>query len=98
MIANDKQEKERVDARNALEEYVYDLRGKLGDETQLALFVHDPDKESFTSQLNDMETWLYEEGEDCNRQVYMDRLDRLKVSEKFRFFSIISDGTMIFKI
>ncbi|KAK6630381.1 hypothetical protein RUM44_005048 [Polyplax serrata] len=78
MIANDRQEKERVDARNALEEYVYDLRGKLGDETQLAYFVNDSDRELFTTQLNDMESWLYEEGEDCNRQVYMDKLDQLR--------------------
>lgn len=30
MIAKDKLEKERIDAKNAVEEYVYDLRGKLG--------------------------------------------------------------------
>lgn len=80
MIANDRQEKERVDARNALEEYVYDLRAKLGDEAQLAHFVCDSDRDGITSQLNDMETWLYEEGEDCNRQIYVDKLDHLKVS------------------
>ena len=80
MIANDRQEKERADARNAMEEYVYDLRGKLGDEAQLASFVNDADRDSLMSQLNDMESWLYEEGEDCNRQIYIDKLDQLKVS------------------
>lgn len=29
MIANDAKETERVDARNALEEFVYDMRNKL---------------------------------------------------------------------
>lgn len=29
MIASDKQEKERADARNAFEEYVYELRNKV---------------------------------------------------------------------
>lgn len=29
MIANDARETQRVDARNALEEYVYDMRNKL---------------------------------------------------------------------
>nr|AKP54258.1 heat shock protein 4L [Liposcelis bostrychophila] len=78
MMANDKQEKERVDARNALEEYVYDLRGKLTDDSQLANYVTDQDREGLSSQLNDMENWLYEEGEDCQRQVYNDKLDQLK--------------------
>jgi hypothetical protein len=27
-----------------------------------------------------MENWLYEEGEDCNRQIYVDKLSSLKVS------------------
>jgi KaiC/GvpD/RAD55 family RecA-like ATPase len=31
LIANDKMEKERADARNAVEEYVYEMRGKVHD-------------------------------------------------------------------
>lgn len=33
----------------------------------------------YVKQLDDMESWLYEEGEDCTRQVYVDRLSELKV-------------------
>lgn len=32
MVAEDKLEKERVDAKNAVEEYVYEMRGKINDE------------------------------------------------------------------
>ncbi|GAB1862009.1 Heat shock 70 kDa protein 4L [Camponotus japonicus] len=78
MIAEDKQEKERVDARNALEEYVYDLRAKLSEENQLATFVTEADKETLYRTLDDTENWLYEEGEDCQRQIYSERLTRLK--------------------
>ncbi|XP_046748462.1 97 kDa heat shock protein isoform X2 [Diprion similis] len=78
MIAEDRQEKERIDARNALEEYVYELRAKLSDEDQLATFVTDNDRESLCRTLDDTENWLYEEGEDCHRQIYSDRLSRLK--------------------
>ncbi|XP_029678199.1 heat shock 70 kDa protein 4L isoform X2 [Formica exsecta] len=78
MIAEDKQEKERVDARNALEEYVYDLRAKLSEENQLATFITEVDKESLYRTLDDTENWLYEEGEDCQRQIYSERLTRLK--------------------
>ncbi|XP_033195781.1 heat shock protein 70Cb isoform X1 [Bombus vancouverensis nearcticus] len=78
MIAEDKQEKERVDARNALEEYVYDLRAKLSEEDQLSTFVTEDDKETLYCTLDETENWLYEEGEDCQRQVYSERLTRLK--------------------
>jgi heat shock protein 110kDa len=79
MVAEDKQEKERVDARNALEEYVYDLRAKLSDEDELATFITETDKEQLCNTLDDTENWLYEEGEDCQRQIYSERLTRLKV-------------------
>lgn len=79
MIAEDRQEKERIDARNALEEYVYDLRAKLSEEDQLATFITESDKEVLWRTLEDTENWLYEEGEDCQRQIYSERLTRLKV-------------------
>ncbi|XP_078047871.1 heat shock protein 70Cb isoform X2 [Augochlora pura] len=78
MIAADRQEKERIDVRNALEEYVYDLRSKLSEEDELATFVTEADKEALSRTLNETEVWLYEEGEDCQRQVYAERLQRLK--------------------
>lgn len=78
MIANDKQEKERADARNALEEYVYELRAKLGAEEELGMYVTESDRSELLQKLDSMENWLYEEGEDCNRQVYVDQLATLK--------------------
>ncbi|XP_065159658.1 heat shock 70 kDa protein 4L isoform X2 [Atheta coriaria] len=78
MIAADRQEKERADARNALEEYVYELRGKLGADCELAPYVLESDGSGLLSQLDDMENWLYEDGENCNRQVYVDKLAELK--------------------
>lgn len=77
-LSADRQEKERADARNCLEEYVYELRGKLSSESELAPFVLDNDRNTLVNQLDEMENWLYEEGEDCNRQVYQDRLTELK--------------------
>uniref|UniRef100_A0A1B6C8J9 Uncharacterized protein n=3 Tax=Clastoptera arizonana TaxID=38151 RepID=A0A1B6C8J9_9HEMI len=78
MIANDRQEKERADARNALEEYVYELRNKLSSEDDLATFVTENDRSTLCNELDSLETWLYEEGEDCNRQVYADKLASLQ--------------------
>ena len=79
MVAEDRQEKERIDARNCLEEYVYDLREKIMEEDELALFVTESDRDGLCKVLDETENWLYEEGEECQRQVYSDRLTRLKV-------------------
>lgn len=77
MIENDIGEKERVDARNALEEYVYDMREKLGEDGTLAPFIISIERESIINLLNDLENWLYEEGEDCEKDVYRSKLNHL---------------------
>lgn len=79
MVAEDRQEKERIDAKNALEEYVYDLRGKISDEDQLGPYVTDNEREALSRVLDQVEDWLYGDGEECNRQVYVDKLTSLKV-------------------
>ncbi|KOB75531.1 Uncharacterized protein OBRU01_07242 [Operophtera brumata] len=68
MQAQDRQEKERADARNALEEYVYELRGKLSEGEALHEFVAHEQRARLVTQLDALEQWLYDEGEDQNRQ------------------------------
>lgn len=77
MIKNDAQEKARVDARNALEEYVYDIRGKLQESGELAEYINEIDRKNICSELDELENWLYEEGENCERENYCDRLNEL---------------------
>lgn len=76
MAASDKLENERINAKNAVEEYVYDLRNKLSEELQD--YVAPGDVEAIQRDLEDTENWLYEDGEDCQKQVYIDKLDELK--------------------
>ncbi|XP_028037560.1 97 kDa heat shock protein isoform X2 [Bombyx mandarina] len=78
MQAQDRQEKERADARNALEEYVYELRGKLSEGETLHDFVAEDQRNKLVNHLDSVEQWLYDEGEDQNRQVYSDKLSELK--------------------
>ncbi|CAH2979698.1 unnamed protein product [Chilo suppressalis] len=78
MQAQDRQEKERADARNALEEYVYELRGKLSEGESLHDFVADDQRVALVGRLDGLEQWLYDEGEDQNRQVYSDKLSELR--------------------
>ncbi|XP_047234823.1 heat shock 70 kDa protein 4a [Girardinichthys multiradiatus] len=76
MIMQDKLEKERNDAKNNVEEYVYEMRDKLHG--ALEKFVNETDRDAFTLKLEDTETWLYEDGEDQQKQVYIDKLAELK--------------------
>ncbi|KAB7495803.1 Heat shock protein 4L [Armadillidium nasatum] len=76
MVQNDKLENDRINAKNAVEEYVYDMRGRIHDE--LEKYINDSDREKYSSLLNDTENWLYEDGEDCSKQVYIDKLAELK--------------------
>ncbi|PWA22797.1 heat shock 70 kDa protein 4a [Gambusia affinis] len=76
MIMQDKLEKERNDAKNNVEEYVYEMRDKLHG--SLEKFVNEADRDAFSLKLEDTETWLYEDGEDQQKQVYIDKLAELK--------------------
>ncbi|KAJ8297812.1 hypothetical protein KUTeg_024343 [Tegillarca granosa] len=76
MIMQDKLEKERADAKNAVEEYVYDTRDKLS--SVFEGFAKEADRENLSKLLMDTEDWLYDEGEDQSKQVYVDKLAQLK--------------------
>nr|AKB96224.1 heat shock protein [Cherax destructor] len=76
MVQADKLENDRINAKNAVEEYVYDVRSRIYDD--LEQYISPSDREKLSHQLEDTETWLYEEGEDCNKQVYLDKLAELK--------------------
>uniref|UniRef100_A0AAQ4QZ07 Heat shock protein 4 like n=1 Tax=Gasterosteus aculeatus aculeatus TaxID=481459 RepID=A0AAQ4QZ07_GASAC len=69
MIIQDKFVKELNDAKNAVEEYVYELRDKLCG-------IYENNR--LTLMLEDTENWLYEEGEDQPKHVYEEKLDALK--------------------
>ncbi|XP_026700772.1 heat shock protein 105 kDa isoform X3 [Athene cunicularia] len=76
MIMQDKLEKERNDAKNAVEEYVYEFRDKLSGPYEK--FVCEKDLRGFSALLTETEGWLYEEGEDEAKQVYVNKLEDLK--------------------
>uniref|UniRef100_A0A1L8DUC1 Putative heat shock 70 kDa protein 4-like isoform x3 n=1 Tax=Nyssomyia neivai TaxID=330878 RepID=A0A1L8DUC1_9DIPT len=78
MIFNDASEKERVDARNALEEFVYEMRDKLQEDGPLSVYVLANEREKIVGELNNLENWLYEDGEDCMKDVYISKLGNLR--------------------
>ncbi|XP_064482232.1 heat shock 70 kDa protein 4-like isoform X2 [Ornithodoros turicata] len=76
MVQQDHMEKERVDAKNAVEEYVYEMRDHLSEKYQK--FVSQQDKEAFLKLLNATEDWLYADGEEVAKGLYVEKLEALR--------------------
>ncbi|KAI4325286.1 hypothetical protein MLD38_030698 [Melastoma candidum] len=76
MALQDRVMEETKDKKNAVEAYVYEMRNKLNDKYQE--FVTDSEREQFTSTLQEVEDWLYEDGEDETKGVYVAKLEELK--------------------
>ena len=58
-------------AKNAVEEYVYEMRDKLY--SKLENFISESDKDVYLAELSKTENWLYDEGENCQKQVLFKR-------------------------
>lgn len=76
MVLQDRLEKEKGFAKNAVESYVYDMRGRLYDKLQK--YITEEAREKFSELLSLTEDWLYEEGENQSKKVYQDKLAELK--------------------
>ncbi|KAJ6504250.1 heat shock protein 70 family [Mycena vitilis] len=97
MHAADKLVMDTEDRKNALEEYVYDMRAKLDE--RYASFVQPEEKSKLLVALQEAEEWLYtEEGEDATKSAYVTRLDALKVlgdPVSFRYYESEARQTAI---
>jgi molecular chaperone DnaK (HSP70) len=67
MTATDALEIATAEAKNNLEEYLLALRSNLSD--RYADFVKPEDRDALTSELNALEDWLYEDGEEEMKSV-----------------------------
>ena len=80
LILADKNWRERMDARNELEEYVYEWRDRL-DGGEYDSYMQPADKQHFATGLRSMQDWLRDDedsGEMQPRQVYVDKLNSLR--------------------
>ncbi|GKG19841.1 heat shock 70 kDa protein 15-like protein, partial [Tanacetum coccineum] len=62
--------------RSAVLAYVDDMRNKLHD--KLFEFVTDSDREQLIAKLQETKDWLYKDGQDETKGVYVAKLDELK--------------------
>ena len=72
LVLHDRQVRERRDAKNALEGFVYEAREKLSGD--LERFVSEADLDAIRKRLTETEDWLYGDGEDVSKQLYDERL------------------------
>lgn len=76
MVMEDKLVADTEEKKNELETYIYDLRNKLDD--QYAEFASDEEKDKIRERLNQSEDWLYDEGDDTTKAVYIAKMDELR--------------------
>jgi len=77
LSAQDKREGERLHAKNAVEEYIYDIRSKIYDE--LESFISEDARTAFSGELGKLEDWLYDDGEHCDKHTYEAKLKDLRL-------------------
>lgn len=75
--AADRLQEETNEKKNALEGYMYSLRNRMHD--SLSPYIKEGDKEGLTNTLQSVEDWLYDEGEDVTKSIYIAKLEELKM-------------------
>ena len=85
--SQDRQERDRIDSKNALEEFVLAIRTRVNDEDDLQPYMEDDLRQQLVQIADDAENWLYEDGEDCEKSLYVQKLQLLQVCLTHPFFS-----------
>ncbi|KAH8759363.1 heat shock protein 70 family [Diaporthe sp. PMI_573] len=76
MVMEDKLVADTEDKKNELETFIYELRNKLDE--QYADLASDEEKEKIKAKLEASEDWLYEDGEDTTKAVYIAKIDEIR--------------------
>ncbi|KAF8544832.1 heat shock protein 70 family, partial [Trichophaea hybrida] len=76
MFMEDKLVADTEDRKNALEEYIYENRTKIDD--LYAPFASEEERQKVKKCLEDAEDWLYSDGEDTTKAVYIARMEELR--------------------
>ncbi|KAL2286199.1 hypothetical protein FJTKL_07021 [Diaporthe vaccinii] len=76
MVMEDKLVADTEEKKNELETFIYELRNKLDE--QYADLASDEEKEKIKAKLEASEDWLYEDGEDTTKAVYVAKIDEIR--------------------
>jgi len=76
MTVEDKLVADTEEKKNELETYIYDLRSKLDD--HYADLANDEEKQRIREKLDESENWLYEDGDDATKAVYVAKMEEIQ--------------------
>ncbi|RDW92145.1 putative heat shock protein Hsp88 [Coleophoma crateriformis] len=76
MNMEDKLVADTEEKKNELETYIYEMRNKIDD--QYADFASEAEKEKLKAKLEASEDWLYDEGEDATKAIYIAKMDEIR--------------------
>jgi heat shock protein 4 len=76
MAMEDKLVADTEDRKNALEEYIYDLRNKLDD--AWSKFANDSEKTRIREMTDAAEEWLYGDGDDASKAAYIQKYEEIR--------------------
>ncbi|KAK8127716.1 hypothetical protein PG984_008824 [Apiospora sp. TS-2023a] len=76
MAMEDKLVADTEEKKNELEAYIYEMRNKLDE--QYAELANDDEKDKIRAKLTETEDWLYEDGEDATKAVYVAKMDEIR--------------------
>jgi heat shock protein len=74
----DHEERDRIDSKNALEEFVLSIRGRVNDSDDLEPYIESNVRDELVQLANNTENWLYDEGEDCKKNEYVAKMEQLQ--------------------
>ncbi|RKF59320.1 Endoplasmic reticulum chaperone BiP [Erysiphe neolycopersici] len=73
----DKANKERIEARNALENYVFSLKNQVNDEKGLGGKIEESDKETILEAIKEATSWLDSNGSDATTEDFEEQKEKL---------------------
>merc|ERR1711865_329963 len=74
-ILNDRIVTETMEKKNTIEAYLFDTRRRLYED--LSDFISEEARTAFCATIDATEDWLYEDGEDCSKAIYSEKLIEL---------------------
>merc|ERR1712023_503717 len=77
MGEEDKAIKEKIDARNQFENYIYQMKNSVEDKEKLAEKIADEDKSKIKDALTDSQDWL-NANQDAEKEDFEDKLKELQ--------------------
>nr|DAD33887.1 TPA_asm: hypothetical protein HUJ06_012738 [Nelumbo nucifera] len=92
----DKKDAERrrtAELKNNLEGYIYATREKLESSEEIEKISTSQERQSFVEKLDEVQEWLYTDGEDASATEFQERLDFLKAIGDPIFFRLNELGT-----